>query len=136
MNKLLKESLEMPKWFEKEQQSFVVTVAGNKEYTLVLYPEDSGAKVLVYKIYIGSTIKDEYDGTLCMYWDGDIATQVRDFGEENKIDYEDAKRIVADICEKFKLPFKAMRIHFGRKSRKSNAEIQEEQRGIIEISGR
>ena len=138
MSKLNK-SLKIPEWFKRENQSFVVIGTRNKKYTLVLNTDDKDKEVsktqeLVYKIYIGrtvkdehdGTVKDEHDGTLYIYWNDPKGAQFRDFGEKNKIESEDAIQIVKEIGRKFKLPLNGIRIVFYRRKRGFNSQITEQ----------
>ena len=103
---------------------------------MVLDKNESGEKELLYSIHIGDNVKDKSDALLYIYFDDPVGAQFRDYGENNNIDFEDAKTIINDICTRFNLPLKYIPINFHRQNRKDDAPIEVEKRENVMIDNR
>ena len=134
MSNFLEDLKKLPEWFKEENGT--LEIMGKKKYILVLDKNESGEKELLYSIHIGDNVKDKSDALLYIYFDDPVGAQFRDYGEKSKIDFEDAKTIVNDICKRFNLPLKYIPINFHRQNRKDDASIEVEEREIIQLDGR
>lgn len=128
------EKLKMPEWFNKENET--LEIMGKNTYTLVLDKNQSGEKELVYLVYNGDNENGDEDALIYIYYDGFIGAQFRDYGENNNIDFEEAKAIIYYISQRFKLPLKYIPINFHRQNRKDDAPIEVEKRENILLNGR